>query len=247
MLAEAMHTNHYHEHIEVYYMQSGRCNFFIDDKTYEVMPGDVVLIPSNAIHKTNYGEEEHCRLLLEFSIHFISDEIAEQIPNIAHIYRNPMITREVLSLLKKIEIEDLYPDEFSAMSVQSYINLILLLLIRNKDVDGNTESKNAVIDSVVTFIKRNYFANITLSKISRLYYMSSEHMSRMFKRETGFGFNEYIMLVRLQHAERMLKEHTKASIAEIAYVCGFNDSNYFSNKFKSIYGLSPLRYRRENR
>jgi AraC-like DNA-binding protein len=32
------------------------------------------------------------------------------------------------------------------------------------------------------------------------------------------------------------------SIAEVAYACGFNDSNYFSDKFKRTYGMSPLQY-----
>jgi AraC-like DNA-binding protein len=51
--------------------------------------------------------------------------------------------------------------------------------------------------------------------------------------------------VRLQHAENLLKLRDGKSISEIAYGCGFNDSNYFSDKFKKIYGVSPLRYAKD--
>ena len=75
-----------------------------------------------------------------------------------------------------------------------------------------------------------------------LSFFSQEHLSRTFKKHTGFGFNEYLTLVRLQHAEQLLKGDEKMSISTIAYNCGFNDSNYFSDKFKKMYGTSPLKY-----
>jgi AraC-like DNA-binding protein len=37
----------------------------------------------------------------------------------------------------------------------------------------------------------------------------------------------------------MLKQPNSGSIAEIALACGFNDSNYFSVKFRKHYGISP--------
>lgn len=51
----------------------------------------------------------------------------------------------------------------------------------------------------------------------------------MLKKETGFGFSEYLNLLRLQYAETLLQQSDKLSISE---QCGFNDSNYFSVKFK---------------
>jgi AraC-like DNA-binding protein len=94
----------------------------------------------------------------------------------------------------------------------------------------------------ISFIKENYQATITLQQLADMHFISPEHLSRTFKKETNFGFNEFISLVRLQKAEFFLKEHPEMSISEVAYACGFNDSNYFSDKFKRTYGISPLRY-----
>ena len=70
--------------------------------------------------------------------------------------------------------------------------------------------------------------------------VSSEHLSRIFKKEIGVGFNEYINSLRLRQAEFMLRNEDGKSVSEVAFACGFNDSNYFSYRFKKAYGVSPI-------
>ena len=82
--------------------------------------------------------------------------------------------------------------------------------------------------------------------MSRLHAVSAEHLSRTFKKETGFGFSEYLTLVRLQKAEYMLRNEPGRSVCEIAYACGFNDSNYFSAKFKQTYGKAPSKFKNKS-
>ena len=85
---------------------------------------------------------------------------------------------------------------------------------------------------------------ITLSEVAGLNAVSAEHLSRIFKKELGVGFNEYINNVRLQKAEFMLRNEAGKSVSEIAFACGFNDSNYFSFRFKRAYGFSPVSLRK---
>ena len=65
--------------------------------------------------------------------------------------------------------------------------------------------------------------------------------------ETGISFHEFLTSIRLKEAERLLKLEEKKSVSEIAFSCGFNDSNYFSHKFKTVYGLSPLQFQKRCR
>jgi len=69
-------------------------------------------------------------------------------------------------------------------------------------------------------------------------------MSRMFKKETGFGFSEYLTLVRLRHSEFLIK-NKNLSITEVAHRCGFEDSNYFSVIFKRNYKISPREMKKQ--
>ena len=89
------------------------------------------------------------------------------------------------------------------------------------------------------YLKKNFTSKISLSVTAKLFSVSPEHLSRIFKKETGIGFNEFITLLRLQRAEAMLKNENGKTISEIAYATGFNDSNYFSDKFKKAYGVVP--------
>ena len=60
-------THHYHHAFEIYYMKDGECNYFIGNRSYKVLPGDVILIPSSIIHRTNYNGMAHSRLVINCS------------------------------------------------------------------------------------------------------------------------------------------------------------------------------------
>ena len=59
------------------------------------------------------------------------------------------------------------------------------------------------------------------------------------------GFNEYLNIYRLKKANAMLLETPKRKIAEVAALCGFGDSNYFSKQYKKMYGISPTETRKD--
>ena len=92
------------------------------------------------------------------------------------------------------------------------------------------------------FIVENYQNNISLEDISRYVHLSPEYFSKKFKQDTGVGFREYLVKIRLQHAARLLLT-TTMSVTDIAFSCGFNSSNYFSNTFTKVMGMPPAKYR----
>lgn len=242
-----MHSHHYHDILEIYYMVSGKCSFFIDGKSYEVLSGDVVLIPEGVIHKTIYEKEEHTRILIECSSHFVPDELRGKIGSMLRLYRNPSISKDIHALLSNIEAEYKSPDEYTPSALLSHMHILFYFLVRNQHLARADEEKNSLVENVVAYIKNNFASDITLGSVAREHFISAEHLSRTFKRNTGFGFNEYLTLVRLQHAEYLLKNREGKSISTIAYSSGFNDSNYFSDKFKKAYGVSPLKYSKGHR
>jgi len=70
------------------------------------------------------------------------------------------------------------------------------------------------------------------------------YLSRKFKETAGIGVHEYLVFTRLQHAALELVT-TEDSVTEIAFRCGFSDSNYFKDAFKKKYGLTPRAYRKQ--
>ena len=239
-------TQHFHSGFELYYMKEGKCHYVINDNSFDIVPGDVILIPSGTIHGTNYGSKPCTRLLLNFPESFISTEILSAVKSMGYIYRNAETIPAINELFFLIEQEYLRNDSLSSSALRAYTEGILMIMIRkSRKVD---ERRNSIVDAAVKYIQENYTSTIRLAEVAKMLSVSEEHLSRIFKKEITFGFSEYITLIRLQKAEHMLKNEPSRAVTEVAYACGFNDSNYFSYKFKKAYGVTPSEVRdgREN-
>lgn len=237
-------TQHYHNSFEIYYLKDGHCNYFIDNRSYDARVGDIVLIPKGVIHRTNYDlTATHTRMLINCSEDYIPRSVLPLIPSMIYLYRNPDITAEAEKLLYRIAEEYERDDAFREDALRCLTYELFFLLARNMNHRTEADTGTLFIEETVKFIQKNYMGEINLSDMAKIHSVSPEHLSRTFKRETGFGFSEYVTLVRLQRAEYLLKNEPGKSICEVAYAAGFNDSNYFSDKFKRFYGVSPSRFK----
>ena len=212
-----MHSHHFHDIFEIYYMVNGSCQYLIDEQEYEINKGDVVLIPEGVVHKTRYGENEHKRLLIECSAHFIPDSLKEKITSTVFLCRNSSETAQIYEILQKIEAEYNNPDSFTSESLRSYMNLLFVTLVRSKNTTGLGETKNPIISEAISYIKANFNSDISLSEIAKAHFLSPEHLSRTFKKEMGIGFSDFLTMVRLQNAENLLKNRNGKSISESEY------------------------------
>ena len=234
-------TQHFHSGFEIYYMKEGKCHYVINEHSFDIISGDIVLIPSGTTHGTNYGSKPCTRLLVNFADDFISQDILTAIKELGSIYRNPETISAINELFYLIEQEYLRNDHLSISALKAYTEGILMIMIR-KSKKLSTE-RNSIVQAAVRYIQENYASTIRLADVAKMLSVSEEHLSRTFKKEITFGFSEYITLIRLQKAEHMLKNEPSRAVTEVAYACGFNDSNYFSYKFKKAYGITPSEVR----
>ena len=92
------------------------------------------------------------------------------------------------------------------------------------------------------YINDNYSQPITCNSLSAVFNYSASYMQYIFKKEGQTTIKSYINKVRLDKAGYLLT-HSYLSVTDIAFDCGFSDSNYFSTAFKNKYGTSPKKYR----
>ncbi len=237
------YKKHDHELFEIYYIDSGACCYFIGSKVYQLSPGDLILIPAGVVHNTEYKNAIHTRRLVNCAQWFLPDSLRETLGKEAIHYRGADTLPEVREIVQGIEWEYENPDPYTADSLKAYIHRLLLLVVRNRH--KNTVEMRNYIEDAVAYLQENYATPITLTELARRYFVSPEHFSRMFKKETGYPFSEYLNLLRLKKAESLLCQLNASTVTEIAKYCGFNDSNYFSVRFKQLYGISPKRYQME--
>jgi len=71
-------------------------------------------------------------------------------------------------------------------------------------------------------------------------------VSRIFRQETGSSITDYVKARRIKQACRLL-ETTELPVERIGILSGFESPSYFIQLFKRMIGMTPLKYRRQNR
>lgn len=236
---------HYHSLYEIYFLLEGNCTYIIDNKVYNVKPGDIVIIPDGIIHHTKYDDIRHSRILINCASEYIPSSVKAGISCGRYLYRNPFVYDEVKKCFRKIEDEYMLGDSYTDEIIRCHTNSLFYFLMRNADSCLAVDEGNKVIEQAVAYIRENFASDITLSSLAKRFSVSPEHFSRMFKKETGLGFSKYLNSLRLQHAEQLLKSESRQSVTDVAQICGFEDSNYFSKKFKEAYGISPKKVQKK--
>lgn len=100
-----------------------------------------------------------------------------------------------------------------------------------------------LIKNIKKMVNEHYLdCDCNISWIADQLSMSSGYVGRIFVKHTEIPLQEYIQEKRLKCARKLLIE-SAYSIAEIAQMSGYSNSNYFSTSFKKKYKLSPTEYR----
>ncbi|WEK34564.1 MAG: AraC family transcriptional regulator [Candidatus Pseudobacter hemicellulosilyticus] len=98
------------------------------------------------------------------------------------------------------------------------------------------------IERTFEYMNRNFDKLITLGEVASQANMTEVAFSRFFKQRTGNTFIESLTEIRLGHASRMLID-TGQSVAEVAYLCGFNNISNFNRIFKKKKNCTPKAFR----
>ncbi|MDR2739661.1 MAG: helix-turn-helix domain-containing protein [Treponema sp.] len=96
------------------------------------------------------------------------------------------------------------------------------------------------------YIRENYTRKVSLREVADVSGLSAPYFSTVFKEEMGENFSSYLNRLRVDRAVSLLVE-TGLSLSEIVGSCGFEDQSWFSKIFKIYTGMSPGKYRDQNR
>ena len=114
----------------------------------------------------------------------------------------------------------------------------------DKILNTNRKKANKVISQIKEYISKNIQnSGLSLAGVAREFYVSPNHLSRLFKQETTHTFVEYITAIRMEKAVKLLKE-TDFKVYQIGDMVGIDDPHYFSIIFKKFTGLSVNDFRK---
>jgi AraC family transcriptional regulator len=139
-----------------------------------------------------------------------------------------------------------------ALYAESLTSTLTLYLLRHystgrvvRDVSRSrlTSAQLRVIDE---YIHTHLDQKFSVADLAACLHLSVPHFERMFRATTHRAPYHYALELRLERA-RLLLAHSRLSIAEVAYQCGFSSQSHFTAHFRRYIGISPARFVRDAR
>lgn len=108
----------------------------------------------------------------------------------------------------------------------------------NESQDGDVELLARIEDE----IQKNYRENLSLKELSDKYFINSAYLGQLFKKRYGVYFKDYLNCVRIEKAKELLL-NSNEKVYKISELVGYNNVDYFINKFTKVVGTTPSKYR----
>lgn len=257
--AKNMQFQHIHPFYELCVMMCPHSKHFLDGKPYDMEAFDIIGIPPNVFHRTQYPPGNPCkRLIIQFSlprnVTGLSNEY-EQLLGIFHqevpIFRFDMdLQKKVFSKLNDIFLlaqkTDPMRDLIIHLKFTEFLTLLFLNRRHNKYINKSEMSPmEEKIYSVTSYIHAHYPEELSLDALAQKFYISNCYLSHQFKDVTGFTLTDYIQMTRVRNIQSLLV-NTQVPITEAALSCGFASFSQFNRVFQKHIGMSPSQYRKQN-
>lgn len=104
-------------------------------------------------------------------------------------------------------------------------------------------NEKALVRDIIHFMEEKIEKRLTLKELSVYSGFSITHMSRVFRKHTGYAPMNYFNILKIRYACWLL-DHTPLKIYQVSYKLGYEDTKYFLRLFKNITGVSPDTYKK---
>lgn len=249
---------HWHEEIEIVYIENGQMRVKIPSNTLLLEKGDCIVINSNILHYA--AAVTKCKLRsLVFNQTLIT---GNEDFVFAKKYMQPLLTCNHFSHYfikagRNEAVADWFNLAFEALAqdcsgyefiVRENLSRICLFLYREFNPQTDTQNvplsqDNLRIGKMIAYIHKNFAADISLSEISGAADISERESLRCFKKTIQLSPIQYLLKYRIMQGAEMLLRNPSDSISEIATLCGFDSPSNFSKIFKRFYNCTPREYK----
>lgn len=218
--------------LEIYTWGNGTS--YIDGKSY-IHSENKVIFAKPGQERFSTGEF-HC-----YAIHFNCDDqdivrVLKRIPDCSTV--RPQIKVELLARYDAIE---------SKRSIPAYAALFDILELLSGE-DTIPSSCDIVPTQEVSFIKdyidEHFTQSIDIKALSEQIYLSPNYLRKKFSETYGTTIQKYIIDMRLGMVKKLLLT-TNKPLSEIAYCSGFNSQSHMNVMFRSVFGITPLEYKKQ--
>lgn len=246
---------HIHDCYEIYYSICGGRQFLIDNRFYNINPGDLFIINEFESHYlTQIDNMVHERIVISIHPDFLK-EISTINTDLGYCFtKRDQLFSHRISLNKEQQSRFLFfiskittSNEYGSDMIERAAFMEMMVMINNSFIN-NYSSKiadssfqyNQQVDEILAYINQHINEAITIEHLAEQFYISTSYICRIFKAATGTTINKYINARRITIAKSLLT--MGLGVSEVCENCGFNDYSNFLKAFTKAVGISPKKY-----
>ncbi len=155
---------------------------------------------------------------------------------------NQTVLQQVRHIVAQIEAVGSDTDTHAVAS-REILFMQLLVLLRKSSLAEEATNNDARLNQLLARLEDHFAQEICWEEVAAQFSLSLRTLHRQLKQQTGLTPQRYLNRVRLMKARHLLR-HSDESVTDIAYRCGFGDSNHFSTLFRREFDWSPRDIRR---
>ena len=250
---------HYHDYIEFLYATDADMIVWMSGVPHKMVTGDLIVINSGEMHTLSFNKDSRY-ICVKFSprvLYFDDNSLFE------FKYVTPFLSGENQhKLFKQSDFENIDIHKLCSeileewdghrpafeLSIRANILKIFTGIFRYWDKEHLFHSDAVITEPIrqaLIYISEN-LDTVTERDVASFCGLSYNHFSALFNKSVGRSFNDYVTMLRLNEAEKLIISSNK-SITEIAYSCGFASTSHFIARFKSQKGVTPGQLRKRVR
>lgn len=255
---------HSHNRYEFHLMLDGESTLITDLKTVSLQQAQGCIIAPNVIHSCVAGKEKHKKTT--FSFYFertkkksekdLYSKIQSAFGNIDEIVKIENADKYVSDISEIVSI--FYSKKEFAETRKKILFAQLIFSLAEELSTSYDENMVSIIDSntdrgdrnirrimIEEYVNENFHTQITLKELANILYLSEKQTERLFIKEMGTTFKQFVLKIRLKAAMFYLCS-TDLSVKNISSMVGYKSYNGFHKAFYANVGMSPTEYRKEN-
>lgn len=236
-------ARHFHSVPAIGVVDRGSMSTYCRSADHHLPRGSALLLNPGEVHAPRPTGERGWSFRMFYLGNSVFQEWSEQVSKKVIHFRAPFVQDRVLAqallrLHRNLETQS------GALETDSALLSVFAQLAQHHSSDlvppePVRREKNAV-DRAKEYLRTCYTRNVTLRELADVSQVSQYHLVRAFHREVGLPPHSYLIQMRVEAAQRLLR--AGMAISDVAASVGFTDQSHLTRHFKRWTGVTPKQY-----
>ncbi|MFP2241118.1 HTH-type transcriptional activator RhaS [Pseudescherichia vulneris] len=244
-LPQAEFPEHHHDFHEIVIVEHGTGIHVFNGQPYTITGGTVCFVRDHDRHLYEHTDNLCLTNVLYRSpdaFRFLSG-LEQLLPQEqdgvypSHWRVNQTVLQQVRQVVQQMETLD-SGDDMHTIANREILFMQLLVHLRKGSLAAEATNNDARLNLLMAWLEDNFADEVCWEAVADRFSLSLRTLHRQLKQHTGMTPQRYLNRIRLTKARHLLR-HSDESVTDIAFRCGFGDSNHFSTLFRREFSWSP--------